>query len=152
MSIMRRIEVKIMARPRKCRRVCGLPNSCGFGPLNSGCGEEQIVIMTVDEFETIRLIDWEKLTQRECGEQMQVSRTTVQAIYDEARSKLADCLIHGKKLLIDGGDYKLCNGNHRGCCRRACMRMRQNAGSALLQQNEEKQERDLEDESCDSGK
>lgn len=141
-----------MARPRKCRMVCGLPGSSGFGPLNSGYGEEQMVIMTVDEFETIRLIDGEKLTQRECGEQMQVSRTTVQAIYDEARSKLADCLIHGKKLLINGGDYKLCNGRSRGCCRKACMRAEQNTNFEFLQQLNEKQEGSLEDESCDSGK
>ena len=104
-----------MPRPQKCRRVCSLPGSCHFGPLDHGPGE--VVTMTIDEYETIRLIDLEKLTQQQCSEQMQVSRATVQHIYDAAREKLADCLIHAKGLRIAGGEYQLCSGSH-GCCYR----------------------------------
>ena len=67
-------------------------------------------MMTVDEYETIRLIDQLGLTQEECAEQMKVARTTVQGIYNDARKKLADVLVNAKKLVIEGGDYVLCDG------------------------------------------
>lgn len=104
-----------MARPKKCRKVCGLPCVNRFGPLDGLEREEQTVNMTVDEYETIRLIDLEGKTQQECCEQMKVARTTVQAIYDSARKKLADALVNGKLLHIAGGDYQLCEGKPKGC-------------------------------------
>ena len=67
-----------------------------------------------------RLIDWEKLTQVQCAEQMGIARTTVTGIYDSARTKLADALIHGKMLMIQGGDYTLCSGDKENCSRRCC--------------------------------
>ena len=105
-----------MARPCKRRRVCGKPLCGFFGPE----GEvQEIVTMTLDEFETIRLIDWEGMTQEQCAGQMDVARTTVQAIYNSARKKLAQCLVEGKELRVDGGDYVLCEGELTGChCRR----------------------------------
>ena len=111
-----------MPRPRKCRRVCCLPNNGAFGPI----GEQQpaeTVVMTVDEYETIRLIDQLGFTQEECAEQMKVARTTVQGIYNDARQKLADVLVNAKTLVIQGGDYVLCDGQEisrgcGGCCSR----------------------------------
>ena len=97
-----------MPRPRKCRRVCCMPKCQNFGPLGGNDDEEPFVEMTVDEFESIRLIDLEQLTQEECAARMGVARTTAQAIYNSARIKLAECVIHGKKLHIHGGDYILC--------------------------------------------
>ena len=73
--------------------------------------------MTVDEFEAIRLIDLEGFTQEESAEQMNIARTTVQAIYSEARRKLAESLIEAKVLLIEGGEYRLCDGFGNGCGR-----------------------------------
>ena len=105
-----------MPRPAKCKRVCALPAFARFGPEGENAGEP--VEMTVEEYETIRLIDWEEMTQEECSEQMQVSRATVQALYDRARKKLAGCLVGGRRLLIRGGNYRFCTGRHRGCGRR----------------------------------
>lgn len=109
-----------MPRPRKCRKVCCLPESNAYGPLNSSANEEQFVIMTVDEYETIRLIDLEGFTQEECASQMHIARTTVQGIYNDARGKLADFLVNGKVLRIEGGDYKLCNGLEKSCGSGVC--------------------------------
>lgn len=79
--------------------------------------------MTVDEYEAIRLIDLEGFTQEECAEQMNVARTTVQGIYVTARKKLAESLVSGKVLLIEGGEYRLCEGRGNGCGR-GCNRHR----------------------------
>ncbi len=115
-------EVKIMPRPRKWRRVCELPNSNRFGPLNVLYDETKTVKMTVDEYEAIRLIDSEGLTQEQCSKQMDISRTTVQGIYDSARKKLAESLVCGKTLVIEGGEYRLCDDRSIGCGRGNCGR------------------------------
>ena len=106
-----------MPRPIKRRNVCSLPESNRFGPLGLTSSSEPSVIMTVDEFEAIRLIDLEGFTQEESAEQMNIARTTVQAIYSEARRKLAESLIEAKVLLIEGGEYRLCDGSGNGCGR-----------------------------------
>ena len=110
-----------MPRPIKWRKVCSLPESNKFGPLDLNVGGEHCVKMTVDEYEAIRLIDLEGCTQEECARQMNVGRTTVQGIYAEARKKIAQSLVNGKILLIEGGEYRLCEGLGNGCgrgCRR----------------------------------
>ncbi|HOJ09204.1 MAG TPA: DUF134 domain-containing protein [Clostridiales bacterium] len=111
-----------MARPRKWRKVCCLPKSNLFGPLNAQIVSADTVLMTVEEYETIRLIDLEGLMQEECAERMGVARTTVQRIYYDARKKLAQSLVSGSVLKIEGGDYKLCDRSEQayscGRCRR----------------------------------
>ena len=104
-----------MARPMKWRRVCQLPETTRFGPLGAGAGQRERVRMTVDEYETIRLIDWEGFNQEECAKQMKIARTTVQGIYVKARQKLADSLVNGKLLIIEGGEYRLCDDQDSAC-------------------------------------
>lgn len=111
-----------MPRPKKWRNVCCLPDNEQFGPLG-GTGEESKIIMSVDEYETIRLIDHEGMKQEQCAEKMNVARTTVQGIYDVARKKLADSLVNGKILIIKGGEYTLCDGQGKNCGR-GCRRQR----------------------------
>ena len=111
-----------MPRPTKCRRVCCLPDTVEFTPVNGGVPKEPM-FLTVDEYETIRLIDKEGLSQEECGQRMDVARTTVQQIYTSARKKIAEALVGGLPLKIGGGRYRLCSdANHCGC--RACRRHR----------------------------
>ena len=104
-----------MSRPIKCRRVCFMPNSLEFAPVNSKNAAEP-VILTIDEYETIRLIDKEGLSQEECSQSMEVARTTVQQIYTDARRKLAACLVDGLPLRIEGGQYRICDKNEV-CCK-----------------------------------
>lgn len=112
-----------MPRPRKWRRVCCLPDRAVFGPVGSENTSERIV-MSVDEYETIRLIDQMGYTQEECAAQMNVARTTVQGIYNDARKKLADVLVNGKSLVIQGGDYVLCDGAEDVCGCGGCRKHR----------------------------
>lgn len=138
-----------MSRPRKCRRVCHFPYILGFSPeypdddgvdvsVENGTvsdnrekaadgysawaaeAERNTVVMTVDEYETIRLIDKEGMSQEQCSDFMQIARTTVQHIYTSARKKLADALVDGRPLRIGGGDYQLCDGGNAMCCRNTC--------------------------------
>ncbi|MGM0397278.1 MAG: DUF134 domain-containing protein [Bacillota bacterium] len=100
-----------MARPIKTRRVCCLPETNLFGPLNRRPFDGSQIAMTVEEYEAIRLIDKEGLMQEECAERMDVARTTVQRIYISARKKLADAVVDGLTLKIEGGSYSLCDGD-----------------------------------------
>lgn len=104
-----------MARPPKCRFVCSMPEHDSFAPAVQTNNSE--IVMTLDEYETIRLIDFEGMEQESCSRQMDVARTTVQAIYTSARKKLADCLINGKSLRIAGGDVTLCNASQSQACK-----------------------------------
>lgn len=90
-----------MPRPSRCRRIEQLPVFRSFSPDDINGAEN--VRMTVDEYEALRLLDNEGLTQEACAERMNISRTTVTAIYDNARKKIADVLVNGKRLLITGG-------------------------------------------------
>lgn len=111
-----------MPRPRKCRKVCCLPKVNEFHPESgSESGADNKIILTVDEYETIRLIDKEGFSQEECASYMRVARTTVQQIYNKARKKIADALVEGIGLRIEGGEYSLCDGEEQecgcgGCC------------------------------------
>lgn len=104
-----------MPRPQRCRRICRQPEYRDFSPAE--CSGADTVVLTVDEFEAIRLVDLERLTHEQCAERMDVSRTTVTEIYECARLKLADCIVNGKRLTIDGGNYRLCRGTAK--CRRS---------------------------------
>jgi len=103
-----------MPRKVKCRKVCHYPQTLEFLPQNNDA-EQEPIILTVDEYETIRLIDRRGMSQEQCAAFMQIARTTVQRIYETARKKLADFVVEGRLLRIEGGDFRLCNGSSTGC-------------------------------------
>ena len=117
-----------MARPRKWRKVCCLPRSDQFVPLNDEVDPKNVVIMTIEEYETIRLIDLDGFTQEQCAEQMAIARTTVQGMYNSARKKMAELVVNGKGLRIEGGDYRLCSETGESCGK-GCRRHRHGNGS-----------------------
>ncbi|WP_303913993.1 DUF134 domain-containing protein [Subdoligranulum variabile] len=110
-----------MPRPTKCRRVCHYPRMVEFRPQGTP-RNRQPILLTVDEYETIRLIDGEGLSQEQCSASMQIARTTVQKIYESARRKLADMLVSGRPLRIEGGEFRLCDGQGTGCGVSACFK------------------------------
>lgn len=109
-----------IARPTKRKTVCGIPEVSEFIQRGEQGEGLDIVFLTLEEYETIRLIDKERMTHEECAEQMEISRPSVTLLYSSAREKLAEFLIEGGMLKIQGGHYKLCQGKHKGCCRRKC--------------------------------
>lgn len=112
-----------MARPTKCRKICHFPETLEFRPADDTVTGIP-VIMTVDEFECIRLIDREGLSQDACSLRMRVARTTVQKIYDAARQKLATALVEGRPLRIQGGDIRICRGGDDACADGGCYKQR----------------------------
>ena len=110
-----------MPRPVKNRKVCHFPPIVEFRPHNTEKALES-VIMCVEEYETIRLIDKEGFSQEQCSAYMQIARTTVQRIYDLARQKIATALVEGRPLRIEGGDYEICDGQRTDCGHGACLK------------------------------
>lgn len=105
----------LMSRPNKPRRVCRLPICTHFFsqeklpvPANQG------LQLTIEEYETIRLLDYNGLTQQEAASQMDIGRTTIQALYTQARRKLSRFLVEGTPLTIGGGSFRLCS-HPQGC-------------------------------------
>ncbi len=94
-----------MPRPKRCRRICGYPDFWSFSP--EGADAPETIVFTLDEYEAVRLIDYRKLTQEECAAQMGVSRATVTGICENARYKLADAMVNGKRIRITGGSYRI---------------------------------------------
>ena len=95
----------IMPRPRICRRVSCEPGVTYFKPRGVPLARLENVDLTIDEFEAIRLKDLEQLEQTVAAEKMQISQPTFHRVLESARKKVADALIHGKAIRIEGADH-----------------------------------------------
>ena len=111
-----------MSRPFKCRRICEEPKFNSFAPL--GVENAEKCMISVDEYEAVRLIDLEKKTHQQCAELMGVSRVTVTDMYEKARFKIADSIANGKILCITGGNYRICEGSVNKCCGKRCKKLK----------------------------
>ena len=96
-----------LSRPAKLRYVSQLPRAAFFRPIGTPLYELQEVHLTVEEVETIRLKDLKGLEQEECARRMHISRPTFHRVVASARCKLADALINGKAIQIEGGNFGL---------------------------------------------
>jgi predicted DNA-binding protein (UPF0251 family) len=85
-----------------------------FKPIGIPVLELEEVVMSLDEFEAMRLADLDRLYQEQAASEMGVSRTTFSRIIDSAHRKMADALVHGKALRIEGGPVQLSGSR---CCR-----------------------------------
>lgn len=103
-----------MPPPKKCRRVCFIPENREFIPE---IDSNHKVVITIEEAEAIRLSDLEEMEQTIAADEMNISRGTYQRILNQARFKLADALINGKAINIDGGNYEksACSGKCKRC-------------------------------------
>ena len=92
-----------MPRPFKCRRVCGTPGTDYFKPRGIPLSDLQEIGLTIAEFEAIRLADLEELYQEDAAKKMDISRQTFGNIIAAAHKKIADAIVNGKALKIEGG-------------------------------------------------
>ena len=93
-------------RPRKWRRVGFIPEITYFKPAGIPLRILEEVCLSVEEAEAVRLKDWEGLEQEQCAGKMNVSRQTFQRVLGSARRKVADALLHGKAMRIEGGNFQ----------------------------------------------
>lgn len=94
-----------MVRPTKPRRVEFIPSLQIFGPFDVDISELQENVLYIEELEAVRLKDLEDLDNELCAQKMEISRQTFQRILETARAKIADSLINGKTIRIEGGNY-----------------------------------------------
>ncbi len=94
-----------MARPTKWRKIENVPAIAYFVPSDKEISEVAENILKLEELEAIRLKDLEGLEQGECADKMEVSRPTFQRILLSAREKIADSLVNGKTIHIEGGNF-----------------------------------------------
>jgi predicted DNA-binding protein (UPF0251 family) len=96
-----------MVRPTKWRRVAFIPEITYFQPVGIPLGVLEEVCLSVEEIEAIRLKDIEGLEQEQCAERMRISRPTFHRILESARREVADALLNGKAIRIEGGNYEM---------------------------------------------
>ncbi len=96
-------------RPKKDRIIKSPPKLRGFKPVGVPANLLEKVILLLDEYEAIRLADYEKLDHEKAAEKMGISRPTFTRLIDSARKKVADAIINGKELLIEGGNIHFRN-------------------------------------------
>lgn len=124
-----------MSRPHRFRKVCNPPLMKGFKPFGLPKFKKEMVILKMEEYESIKLIDYELLSQEQAAVKMNVSRPTFTRIYNRALKSIAKAFVEGRSIEIDGGCFhfdsewyrcgkcnKLINGleNHtkcKGCCK-----------------------------------
>ncbi|MDP2917035.1 MAG: DUF134 domain-containing protein [Dehalococcoidia bacterium] len=96
-----------MSRPVKCRRVAFVPGVTYFKPAGVPLRSLEEVRLSVEEAEAVRLKDLEGLEQEQGAEKMNVSRPTFQRVLAAARQKIADALLNGKAIRIEGGTFEI---------------------------------------------
>jgi uncharacterized protein len=111
-----------LARPKRLRRLACTPPSHFFHPSGTEgqTASKDTVILTMDEFEALRLADLECHSQEEAAKKMGISRATFGRIVESGRSKVAKALVHGYRIEISGGAFMFGRGRHLQCprCRR----------------------------------
>jgi predicted DNA-binding protein (UPF0251 family) len=112
------IQEENMPRPKKCRRVANMPERTYFKPAGMPLRSLKEVNISFEETEAVRLKDLEGLDQESGAKRMNVSRPTFQRILSSARAKMADAILNGKAIRIEGGDFEMmwhrfrCRGGH----------------------------------------
>jgi predicted DNA-binding protein (UPF0251 family) len=96
-----------MSRPSKCRRVAFVPDVTYFKPAGIPLKDLEEARLSLEEAEALRLKELEELEQEQGAEKMNVSRQTFQRILASARKKIADALLNGKAIRIEGGNFEI---------------------------------------------
>jgi len=103
-----------MPRPRRLRRVKCMPDVNYFKPAGIGMKDLEETILTIDEYEAVRLKDFEGIEQTKAAKKMQISQPTFNRLLTSARKKISDAIVNGKAIKIEGGDFKMAKPLGRG--------------------------------------
>jgi uncharacterized protein len=95
-----------MPRPQQDRKISNPPLMQGFKPFGIPRNMLSSVSLLIDEYEAIRLLDYEGMNQEQAAEKMNVSRPTLTRIYEKARKTIAQALVEGKMIVIEGGNVQ----------------------------------------------
>lgn len=93
-------------RPKRVRKVIHPPGFRGFKPFGCPDPMDNEIKLLLEEFEAIKLADYEKLSQAEAAEKMNVSRPTFSRIYESARNKIASAFMEAATIVIEGGNIE----------------------------------------------
>ncbi|MFA4982973.1 MAG: DUF134 domain-containing protein [Candidatus Micrarchaeia archaeon] len=105
-----------MPRPEKARRICCEPGISYFKPRGVPIGSLEEIMLGLDEFEALRMLDFAQLGQGEVAKKMNVSQPTLSRIIVSARKKVSEAICEGKAIRIEGGIYTIAGpGMHRFC-------------------------------------
>jgi len=102
-----------MTRPNKIRKICLEPNILFFKPRGIPLKQLEIIQLTLDELEAVRLCYHERYYQNEAAREMDISRQTLGRILNSANRKIADFLVNGQALKIEGGNVKVASEQTR---------------------------------------
>ena len=102
-----------MPRPRLTRKVFSEPEVTYFKPAGIRMAGLKEITLKVEEFEAIRLKDLEEMEQEKAAEKMNISQPTFHRLITLARKKIADSLVNGKAIRIEGGNFELTGRKHR---------------------------------------
>jgi predicted DNA-binding protein (UPF0251 family) len=102
-----------MGRQALWRKVGFLPQITYFKPSGVSSANLEEERITVEEAEAIRLKDLEELELEDCAYRMNISRTTFSRILNSARKRIADALLSGKAIRIEGGNFKMAVSRYR---------------------------------------
>jgi len=106
-SLYLQFQIRFMGRPEKCRKICSPPRMSGFRPFGIAHCTSGNVILKFEEFESIRLANYENMSQDDAARNMNVSRPTFTRIYNRALKQIAKSFVEGKTLSIGGGNYTM---------------------------------------------
>lgn len=96
-----------MVRPRCLRRVFSNPETTFFKPAGIKMRNLEEVVVSVEEFEAVRLKDLDGLDQEDCAKKMNISQPTFHRLILSARKKIAEAIVKGKAIKITGGNFRL---------------------------------------------
>ena len=103
-----------MVRPRKVKFVNFEPGVTYFKPRSIPLNLLEEVELNLDELETLRLVNIEKLNQEDAAKKMKIHQSTFQRTLTRAREKITDALVNGKAIKINGGEYNMPGGDGTG--------------------------------------
>ena len=122
-----------MPRPKCCRHVAAMPDRTCFQPKGKMASSLEDVLLLLDEYEAIRLADFKGLYQEQAAARINISRQTFGRIIESAHRKVADVLVNGKALKIEGGDVSMGEAEQIRChrCRKTFSRCFETESAAI---------------------